>query len=193
MSGQDDEDDEVVREIDVFLCSSLSLQLLQFPLVPVYTPPMPIKAAKMKPKHRKMELLIGDYLDDPNIQTYCSSRVAQEACLAAGIISDNAMHISEIKNVLQMRTSYKKLQEGKGEMIEQMIDDDEKDNSEEEGEGLQQVQLKRKESERAQASRVNSFAYAVQQENQEDWIELEVHDIGSEESELCFDSMITSN
>ena len=64
---------------------------------------------------------IGENLDDPQCQTYCSSRVAQDTCLAAGVINDNAMHISEVTNVLQMRTSYKKLQEGKGEMIEQML------------------------------------------------------------------------
>lgn len=185
------EDDEVVRELDVFLSSSLNLHLLQFPLIPVYTPPMPIKAAKLKPKHRKMELQIGENLDDPQCQTYCSSRVAQDTCLAAGVINDNAMHISEVTNVLQMRTSYKKLQEGKGEMIEQMLDDDEKEQSDNEGDGLQQVQLKRKESERAQASRVNSFAYLAQQEGQENWLELDVYGIGSQESEECFDKMVT--
>ena len=187
------EEDEVIREVDVFLSSSLHLEVLQFPLVPVYTQPMPIKMAKIKPKHRKMELGIGESVEEAEQQTYTSSRVAQSSCLAAGIISNNEMYITEVKTVLQLRPSYKKLQEGKGDSIEYIDDADERDHSDTEaGDGLQQVQLKRKESERAQASRVNSFAYLVQQQDQESWVELEVNNIGSPDAENCFGEMATN-
>ena len=41
-----------------------------------------------------------------------------------------------------------------------------------------QVQLKRKESERAQAARENSYAYLQKKEENESWISLGINDIG---------------
>ena len=184
--------DEVVREVDVYLTEDLSLYLLQFPLKPVYADSIDISSARIKPQHKKIELDVPLVLpenypreslrDIPKSQKYQSSTVAHDVCLGAAIIKDNNMYITPIQNVLQLRPSFKNMQSFRGEVVEQMDEDQpegEFGGDGGDGEGMQQVQLKRKESERAQSARIQSFAYIQAQEEQEAWRELEVHPIGT--------------
>lgn len=185
----DDFHDEVVREIDVYVTDSVPLFLLQFPLKPVYADSIDISSGKFKPGHKKMELDIPFLIPDnyprenlanvPKSQKFQSSMVAQDACLGAGIVKDNTMYITPIQSVLQLRPSFKDMQSFRSEITEQMEDDlPEGETPENEGDGLQQVTLKRKESEKAQSSRVQSFAYLKAQEEQEAWKELVISNIG---------------
>jgi DNA-directed RNA polymerase-3 subunit RPC5 len=182
-------DDEVIRELDVFVTDDTPLFLLQFPLKPVYADSIDISSGKFKPKHKKLELDIPFVVPEnyprenlanvPKTQKYQSSVVGLDACLGAGIIKDNAMYITPIQSVLQLRPSFKDMNSFRSEVVEQM-DDDVADNEvqEGEGEGLQQVTLKRKESEKAQSSRVQSFTYLKAQEELEAWRTLTINNIG---------------
>jgi hypothetical protein len=183
------EDDEVLREVDVFLTDDLALQLLQFPLKPIYADSIDISSARFKSTHNKLELEVPVVLPHnypreqlsaiPKSQKYHSASVAQDACLGAAIIKDNAMYITPIQNVLQLRPCFKNMQSFRGETVEQMEDDlVETEYPEGDGESLQQVQLKRKESDRAQSARIQSFAYIQAQEELEPWKELSVYHIG---------------
>ena len=179
----------MLREIDVFVTDDLPLYLLQFPLKPVYADSIDISSGKFKPRHQKLELEIpfvvpASYPREnmsslPKTQKYQSSKVAPDACLGAGIVKDNAMYITPVQAVLQLRPSFKDMNSFRSEMVEQMDDDvAETDYQIAEGDGLQQVTLKRKESEKAQSSRIQSFAYLKAQEEHEQWKDLIISNIG---------------
>lgn len=198
-------DDEVIREVDVFVTDKLPLFLLQFPLKPVYADSIEITSGKFKPVHKKLELEVPLVLPEnypresmnstiPKSQKYQSSMVAQDACLGAAIIKDNAMYITPIQSVLQLRPSFKNMSSFKGEMIEQMEDDSpETEVNESEGGALQQVTLKRKESEKAQSTRVQSFAYLQAKEELEPWKELIINPIGKTREIIYFPHSVHSN
>lgn len=187
------EGDEVVRELDVMISADLDLLLLQFPLKPVYADPLDIKCARLKPKHKKLELDAKYppeyyYGSGPNLgfdhnamQNYTSTAIAQGSCLSAGIVHNNIMHITPVKQVYQMRPSFNTMQT-KGETYEAMEEDEPSklEEMEPENDGLQQIQLQRKESERAMSARVHSYTYIQKQESLEPWKNLEVYEIGSE-------------
>mmetsp|Transcript_333 Transcript_333/g.617 ORF Transcript_333/g.617 Transcript_333/m.617 type:complete len:207 (+) Transcript_333:47-667(+) len=190
-------DDEVVREIDVYMSDMTQLHLLQFPLRPVYAAPPNAKSARFKPKHRKLELNVpynpaifaADMPPTGTSQTLCSSRLDHNTFLAAGVMRDGAIHITPVQEVLQLRPSFDGLAYPT-EIIEAMSD-------EENGEAghadskqpLQQVHMRRKENERSEASRLNSYTYAKTKEENEPWVDLSVHTIDSEETEQKFESM----
>lgn len=178
--------EEVIREIDVYITEDLNLYLTQFPLKPVYSDPIEVDAALFKPNHKKLELTVPyspavlqsfENHRGPKSQKYSSSTVAQNVCLGAGVIANNALHITPITNVLQMRPSFKNLQ-SRGETVEDMIDVEDEAGNESDGDGLEHVQLKRKESEKTQSSRAQSYSYLQSQEDAESWYALQVHDIG---------------
>jgi len=224
MLGEDE--DEVIREVDVYLSDDLPMYLLQFPLKPIYADSIDVVSARFKPQHKKVELEIpfalpDSYDDDarasiPTTQKYSSSMVAQDACLGSAIIKNNVMYISPIDSTLQMRPSFKNVYSYRDEVVESMSVDEELDqypemnNSTSTSAGssiaagtggitpadsmtiedtMQQVQLKRKESERAQSARIQSYAHIHAQEELEPWQELEIHGIGSTGSELKFTEM----
>lgn len=208
-----DDEDEVIRELDVCLSPDLSLHLLQFPLKPVYSDQLlqVSRTAHFKPINKKLELEVPFCVtktkqqqqqqqgsDDRGKQSeggqqnrllkYASSAVGQDANLAAAIIKNNVMYLSPVQSTLQMRPSFKSMQSFRQEVVEDYPMDYENDGaegllaSESEAAGssgaLQQVQLKRKESEKAQSARIQSFSYMQAQEGQEKWEKLKVHKIG---------------
>jgi hypothetical protein len=179
-----DNSNEVIREIDVFFSDNLDLFITQFPLKPVYSDPVQISSAKFKSNHKKLELeipTVGTSKTNPKSMTYNSSVVAQRTILGAGIIQGDEMFIAPIKNVLQMRPLFKDLK------IREMIDEDDESLFEkskttdqiDKDAGLQQVQLKRKETERINSSRSQSYSQLQAQEDLEPWKKLDVYDIGS--------------
>jgi hypothetical protein len=181
----DDEEDEVLRELDVYISDNLDLFLAQFPLKPVYADPIAINSAKCKPFHNKFELevpyskaVISTFDANKNSvssQLLTSSVVAQRTSLGAGVIKDNIMYITPISSVVQFRPSFKNIQS------REIIEDEEEIHSEvvKGSEELKQVQLKRKETERAQSTRVQSYSHIQSQEELEPWQKLAVYDIGS--------------
>ena len=205
-----DDEDEVIRELDVCLSPDLSLHLLQFPLKPVYSDQLlqVSRTAYFKPINKKLELEVpfcitktkqqqqgsndtgkqSDGGQQHRVLKYASSAVGQDANLAAAIIKNNVMYLSPVQSTLQMRPSFKSMQSFRQEVVEDYPMDYENDGaegllaSESEATGssgaLQQVQLKRKESEKAQSARIQSFSYMQAQENQEKWEKLQVHKIG---------------
>jgi hypothetical protein len=201
-----DDEDEVIRELDVCLSPDLSLHLLQFPLKPVYSDQLlqVSRTAHFKPINKKLELEVpfcvtktkgsddrrnqSDGGQQHRVLKYASSAVGQDANLAAAIIKNNVMYLSPVQSTLQMRPSFKSMQSFRQEVVEDYPMDFENDGaeglltseSEAAGSGgaLQQVQLKRKESEKAQSARIQSFSYMQAQEGQEKWEKLKVHKIG---------------
>jgi len=205
-----EEDDEVIREIDVFIVDELELFLTQFPLKPVYADVPIVSSARYKPKHHKLELTVpypttlqqnfDTFCDKETHQKLISSEVLQSNCLGAAFINNERMFISPIKEVLQLRPVMK--QSHQSMKIEEMDDYSEEENETEDptvsnnnnnnsanketGEGVQQIQLKRKESERAQSARLQSYSYIKQQEDTEPWHLMKVYPIGSTQSDEIF-------
>ena len=210
----EEEEDEVIRELDVCISPELSLHLLQFPLKPVYSDQLlqVSRTAYFKPINKKLELEVPfgvtktkqqQGLDDRGKQSdggqqqnrllkYASSAVGQDANLVAAIIKNNVMYLSPVQSTLQMRPSFKSMQSFRQEVVEDYPMEFENDGAYAEGlqtneseaaagGALQQVQFKRKESEKAQSARIQSFSYMQAQEDQETWEKLQVHKIGEPE------------
>ena len=201
--GQEVGEDEVIRELDVFVTNDqLRLYLAQFPLKPVYSDPVQVKSTKYKPNHHILELTVpyannvqqnfDSNMENDTTQRYVSQEIVQNNCLATAFISQDVMYISPIDKVLQFRPSLKQsngLTKLEAMEMTQDIDgyDDEEDDaplsrgkasSSGAAENVQQVQLKRKESERAQSARLQSYSYLKQQEENEPWLAMKTHPIG---------------
>lgn len=221
-------EDEVIRELDVFLNNDLLLYLAQFPLKPIYSElsTTNIQGVRYKPNHHKLELsfpyppaiqaaLTKEYsqqgissnslLGNENFQQKMTSNeiiTQQENPLMVGFINNNQFFLSSIDHILQfhpiMNQKHSLVQtesfyEGTDEDFEMALRE-----YEEGGEGggsgggqssssnaggsggdnVKQIQLKRKESERAQSARLQSYTYLKQQEELEPWVHLKPFPIG---------------
>ena len=177
--------DDVIREIDVFVTdSTLDLFLLQFPLRPIYAEPPHIQAARFKPNHRKIEIEIpftssnaamgGDH--GQINQKFHSATVARGTCLAAAVIRDNAMHITSLQEAMQLRPSFKSMQTHAWENVESMSDEERdvpKDTP------VEQIQMKRRETDSNQSQRTSSYAHLQAEEEKEIWHRLQVLPAGT--------------
>jgi hypothetical protein len=184
------QEDEVVRELDLILTDNLNLHVLQFPLKPVYSDFIDINSARVKPINHKLSIsvpLSSDVLESiesmqydtyavPKVQTMESSTVAHHVSLAVAVVHDNKVHLAPLESVWQMRPSFKSTS-----LVDAVIkDSDEEETAAGEApEGLQQIQLKRKESERSYAARIQSYTHLQMQEDKEPWEELCFHAIGT--------------
>lgn len=128
------EPDEVIRELDVFVCDTLELYLLQLPLKPCYSDAPEINHARFKPKHRRLEVE-----GDETVPKLLSSPFPKSSNLGVGIIKDNALHITPLKDVMQLRPSFDGLRKDM-ETVEIMSDDDEDDTKSKQP-ALEQVNL----------------------------------------------------
>lgn len=183
-------DDEVVREIDVYVTDALELYLLQFPLKPTYADLPEFSSARIRPKHRRLEMTVP-YDDqifgkEPKSthknQTLVSSTVSLHSSLGIGVFRDNALHISPITDLLQLRPSFKNLV-SHGETVEMLDNSDEDEEGAKEKSGqVQQVQMRRKDSEKTQSVRSQSFAQLQAQEEAEPWCKLQMYTPDSLES-----------
>lgn len=181
-------EDEVVREIEVFVADALELYLLQFPLKPIYADLPNFNAARIRPKHRRLELSVpyDDQIVSKELksahknQTLVSSKVSLHTSLGVGIFRDGALHITPITDLLQLRPSFKNLV-AHGETVEML------DNSEDEDEGAkeapaQHVLMRRKDGDKTQSVRSLSSAQIQAQEEAEPWSLLQIHNPDSAES-----------
>lgn len=185
-----DEDDEIVRELDVYLTDNdMDLFLLQFPLRPIYhEPPTNIANIQYKPGHKRLELSIPypeEIVDNQiqynreDMQKILSSNIRQNAALCIGLVRDNALHLTPVDEILQLRPTFQNIK-SYDETIESFIDDDDPEKIKSENEPkIQQVQLKRKESERAQMTRRQSYGHMQSLEESEPWIKLTHYEIGT--------------
>jgi hypothetical protein len=197
----DNEEDEVIREIDVYVTNeNFPLYLAQFPLKPVYADPINAKSAKFKKNHHHVELQVpyssqitssfdSSNMQADNFQKYVSHVVTTQNALATGFISEDTLYLSPISQTLQFTPSLKQ-SNGMTKLEAMEFTQDIEAYEEEEaaaagtssanasGETVQQVQLKRKESERAQSARLQSYSYLKQQLEAEPWRGMKVFPIG---------------
>ncbi len=201
-----DEFDEVIREIDVYVTNeSFPLYLAQFPLKPVYADPLNAKSAKFKQQHHHVELHVpytsqisasfdNSNMQSDNFQKYISHLVTPHNALATGFIAEDTLYLSPVSQTLQFRPSLKQsngLTKLEAMEVTQDIDAYEEEEAAGSGsshttENVQQVQLKRKESERAQSARLQSYSHLKQQLEAEPWRGMKVYPIGKYLALLLF-------
>ena len=178
-------DDDIIRELDVYITdSALDIFLLQFPLRPIYAEPPHIQAARFKPNHKRIEVEIPFNSNNPAMggdhgqinQKFHSATVARGTCLAAAVIRDGAMHMTYLQEVLQLRPSFKSMQTHAWENVESMSDDEREIVKET---PVEQIQMKRRESESNQSARTQSYAHLQMEEEKEQWHRLQVHPAGN--------------
>lgn len=197
----DDDDDPVVRTIDVYISPALSktLHLLQFPIQPSsvnskhQSNNVP-NEAKFRPDHCMLELeyaIPGEAMgatrqlpDTMSIsqRTFTSNAIPPVTHMALAKLDRSGARLDVVpmqRNVLQMRPSFRHLH---------MHDDEEEvtppvaDATAEANEGTaatggkqKPIMFQKKETERSVNSRRNSYAYKRASEESEEWIDLDVH------------------
>lgn len=205
------EEDEIVREMDVFLSPELSHQiyLMQFPLQQRSSQLQRSKpqAARIKPRHCMIEL---DYAtrsgnDDDHqdfsgqffmsARTYASQTIPVSTHMALGkLVTDNdsgvpALHLVPLTRITQMRPSFHHVNEATLQMSSISEDDPE---STQDGGARRPLNFQKKESERAALARKSSYAFKKASEDSEIWIPLEVHAETSSESEQKLEKVVCS-
>lgn len=171
-------------------------------------------SGRLKPVIGKLDLeTTVSYVDDDRGQVirkqilHTSSKVPESAPLAIGLMKDNALHITPLsKGVLQMRPTTSALSLSKAastttqsmetEVMDASLSDDgdspTKKGREVSGEGdvqPQQIMLKRKESERAQASRLQSYSYYLSVLEAEPSRPLRIHSPDDDATQAQFDGL----
>ncbi len=137
-----------IRLFVLSVSDSLRRHLLQFPLRPVYAGPPEIQNAKWKPHNKKLELSVpldqsifgSDSQYRTGEQKLAASVVDQPSTtlLAAGVIRDGALHLTQVQDVLQIRPSF----QGtvfRGETVEDMEEETGEETKVETKKPLQQV------------------------------------------------------
>jgi hypothetical protein len=174
-------EDEVLRELDVYLTDFDELYLLQFPLKPFYTDPPIFNEGKFKPVHKILELKSG-------LHTFKSTKLSDigKSNIAFGVIHNDELHISEIQDVFQMRPSFANLKphNSMDDFIVQDDDVEEADNNSVTiDQSLEKVSLKVN-NESSQYFRKKSYAFAKSKEDNEKWNNIKIHGFGDNESEI---------
>ncbi|KAG0614812.1 hypothetical protein M758_6G205100 [Ceratodon purpureus] len=212
--------DRIVREIDVFLTphvdSETNLYVLQYPLRPYWRPynlEERCQEVRIKPQMSKFEVDLVIDTDSENYdqdreehlqistQTLASSKVAMNTSYAIGVLRGNQLHLNPVQAVVQFRPSMKyieahdaaKKKSNKEAGIndgdeEEMYDAEPTENKSELT--LLQVNVRRRETERQEANRLQSHAYLKQLEEAEAWIPLEPHGTDSPVTEGIRQKMV---
>ena len=111
--------------------------------------------------------------------------------LCVGVVRDNALHLTKVDEILQLRPSFQNLR--RDEYVENTVDDDDDMDKKADNEPkIQQVQMKRKESERAQTTRKQSYGHIQSLEENEAWVTLKHYEIGKK-LEISSEIMIFVN
>lgn len=203
--NSNDDNDEIIREIDVFISPELArnMHLIQFPLTPASNtgprnettlkPSTPL-SARVKPQHAILEL---EY-DIPsssfskqrqiptalnlNTRTFSSQNIPLTTHMALGVFDNtgNRIDLIPLHRVMQMRPTMKHVDDffrsEDNSNHEINYEDDEIKEKE-----IKPIMFKKQENERAVLARQSSFAYKRACEAEEDWIDLKVYQSGSEE------------
>lgn len=213
--------DRVVREIDVFLTPHVdpetNLYVLQYPLRPYWRPynlEERCQEVRIKPQLSKFEVDLVLDTDSENYdngreehlqiatQTLASSKVAMNTSYAIGILRGNQLFLNPVQAVVQFRPSMKyiddhdaaKKKSNKDAGITDGDDEEMYDAEPVESKSeltLLQVNVRRRETERQEANRLQSHAYLKQLEEAEAWIPLEPHGTDSPVTEGIRQKMVT--
>lgn len=202
MEIDEEEEEEIVREIDVFLSPELSSQLylMQFPLhhKEITSP----EVARTKPKHCMLEL---DFRTPADIEemgqfylparTYSSQTVPVSTHLALGKMVDKpgvkGLHLVPISRVTQMRPSFGHVDEATSNATA-TSEEDVKQRERAEASRMERkpVIFQKKESERAALARKSSYSYKKSEVESEMWLPLEVHVHGSPEADEVMEKVL---
>jgi hypothetical protein len=221
MEIDSDDDDEVVRELDLFLTDTnanvdsehadvvSNLYLLQFPLKPAFTESLSFASAQFRPRHQRLNLKIAHdeaiYAADEDISREAkhldmtSSIVRHKTNLGLAIFDENKVHLVPLAGTLQMRPNFSDVVVRK---CSNAYDDDEdeedqNDQKQDEYETLDSrpqemlpIGLKKRESDRAQASRMQSYSHRLEVEEAENFVHLQVHKKGSVAERTISDALL---
>jgi DNA-directed RNA polymerase-3 subunit RPC5 len=198
------EEDEIVREIDVFLSPELASQLyvLQYPLEHGTAYVLPTEA-RFKLQHNILELsepfpqsaeLQGEFCHLER-RVFESQTIPVTTHLCVGKLKETengtAMHLVPLNHVAQMRPSFRHLKEQ--HLDEPLYDsEDEALPSDDKAKQNKPVAFQRKETERAANARRSSYAFMKASEESEPWVDLEVCAEGSIEYQSVMDKVICS-
>ena len=198
-SSDDNDEDEVVREIPVYLSPELSqrLQLIQYPLQQHETQPatQPL-TARVKPRHCMMEL---EFPVPDNIElnggyhlasrTYSSQTIPISTHMALGKlmpINDTSqnlgLHLVPLSRITQLRPNFSHVDEEdvlSGTTTEDELKQHQQIQDETKLLERKPVSFQKKESERAAIARKSSYGFKKASEDSEIWHPLEVHDSSS--------------
>ena len=197
----EEEDDPVVRELDVFVTDgkALDMYILQFPLRPLHAPPPDVIEARFKPQHEVLELGVNHGAMEDTMRML-STKVAQGTNLGVGVLRDNSLHITTVKEVLQLRPSFTNLGVQAGHYQNANASDDDEDAELREAAAarevkpvLQKVMMHKKESERVVSARLQSFSFYKAQEDGELAQVLEVHPLGSADSQQAKEHLFSND
>ena len=192
-------DDEIVREIDVFLSPEMSEQinLLQYPLVqqPLGVP----EAARIKPRHCQIELdhsIPADMTPNGRFQmptrSYKSNTIPITTHLALGKIietsSKEGLHLVPLSRISQMRPSFSHVDEvsdGQSHSSPTNSEDEAiRQKAEEAKFARKPLAFQKKETERAALARKSSFAYKKASIESESWQQLSIYEEESPQHDI---------
>eukprot|EP01111_Echinosteliopsis_oligospora_P015749 TRINITY_DN6320_c0_g1_i1.p2 TRINITY_DN6320_c0_g1~~TRINITY_DN6320_c0_g1_i1.p2 ORF type:complete len:280 (-),score=87.76 TRINITY_DN6320_c0_g1_i1:987-1826(-) len=206
-------EDEVEREIDVYLSQTLAenLCLFQYPLRQPWRPyPLErLQEIKIKPLHQRMEMSFeldkeGENFDSDNSNAppsllLSSSVIPHKTNYAIGVFRGDELHLTPLTTIYQFRPTFPyidKAEEERKKLIKEEEAPDEDSNIAPEddefaggGPRTIQVQFKRKETPRMMAGGRLTHAMMMKMEDDESWSALSFHDSHTEETEKVFDSL----
>jgi DNA-directed RNA polymerase-3 subunit RPC5 len=206
----DNDDDPVVRELDVYVCnefagSKTQLGLLQHPLRPPWRPYEynKAKAMRFKPQAKRVEV---DFPLDTESRNYndviedfkkidhftLRSTLAEERTnLTVGTIRGGKLLVAPLDFAVQLRPTMYHLN------VSSTAKDKKKDDSDEEEEDepklhAVEVQVQKRETERQAQARKNSYAYLTSKEEEEPFVNLKVHGEESDAAVRIWDMFMSA-
>ncbi len=219
MDSDADEEDgaAVIQELDVYFTPpspNVSYYLLQYPMQEIQRRVSPIVGARIKPVNKILEVTRDIDVDGVHYGADASERLRLTSLThkgtyippvtnyAIGIVRNGALHLSPLEATMQMRPSFDHLRAEPG-VEEGGVNGEEKSGSgggdgdtsrerleKREMDDVEKVIYKKKETDRTQAARRNTYKYKLQKEDREPWIDLEVRNEDHEETERARQSMV---
>eukprot|EP00026_Physarum_polycephalum_P005152 Phypoly_transcript_05181.p1 GENE.Phypoly_transcript_05181~~Phypoly_transcript_05181.p1 ORF type:complete len:577 (+),score=111.30 Phypoly_transcript_05181:182-1912(+) len=204
MQSTADEEDEVVKEIDVYISQNLAnnLSIFQYPLRQPWRkyPMTRLNEIKQKPGHQRVEMSFspetstefydGDNMVKPPATTLASSVVQLKTNYAIGIFRKDEIHLTPLQSIYQFRPSFayldaadeaRKLMQKKDEKEEEEsapmdVDDEFKTVA------PRPVQLQYRFKESARGAQRPTLAQLRKIEESEPWQIFKFHDFDTEET-----------
>ncbi|PNH04418.1 Protein phosphatase 1 regulatory subunit 7 [Tetrabaena socialis] len=205
-----EDDDPIVRELDVYVCnefagSSTQLGLLQHPLRPPWRPYdyAKTKAMRFKPQAKRIEVDLPLESDSRNYNdviedlkkvkqfTLRSTLTEDRTNLAVGTVKGGKLLIAPLDFALQLRPSLHHLNVAASAKEKGNADSDEDEDDEPKLHAVE-VQVQKRETERQAQARKNSHAYITQKEDEEPFVNLNVHGEESEAALRIWDKFMSA-
>ena len=180
----EEEEDVVVREVDVYLTDGASepggagLVLLQYPVRNIARGEERFAGARLRPRNEMLELDVATVTSgrhyDPEApermqldkRKLTSSLVKPETNYAVGTLSGGALYLAPLSTTYQMRPSFA--------YVDADDSDDDQANAKPAAPKLQAVSIKRAPSTREVAIQRTSYAFERQEQEAEPWQELTI-------------------